>query len=84
MKPFEIQNKYHKLSVIERVKRDLRALVMYELEDADEEGFNISSKAYKDLFGKDATEGFWEEKREYLDKINEKRKSYVKNSNYFN
>lgn len=78
MKPFEIQNKYHKLSVIERIKRDLRALVMYELEDAEEEAFNISSKAYKDLFGEDATDGFWEDKREYLDKINERRKENEK------
>jgi len=74
MKPFEIKNREHKLKVIERLRKDLRALVMCELENADEEAFNISSKSYKDLFGEDATDEFWKEKRKYLDKINERMK----------
>lgn len=72
MKPFKIQNKYHKESVIERIQRDLRALVVYEMEDGEEEGFNISSKAYEGLFGEDALDSYYEQRREHLDKRNEK------------
>lgn len=70
MKPFTIKNKDHKEDVVKRIQRDLRALVVWEFEDGDEECFNISSKAYKELFGENALESYFEQRREYLDKVN--------------
>ncbi|AZU99726.1 hypothetical protein DK1_000022 [Bacillus phage DK1] len=73
MKPFTIQNKCHKKSVEERIMRDLRALVVWEIEHAEEEGFNISFEAYKKLFGENPLDSYYDQRRKYLDQINKKR-----------
>lgn len=72
-KPFVIQNRHHKRLVEERIMRDLRALVVWEFENANGENYNMVSTIYNEMFGENAMASYWEQRREYLDQINKKR-----------